>query len=233
MGKSMLVGAVLAVVLVAVLGVGAYFYLRGPVAASVALQQERVVLVFESPAEDGATIAALISIVADGKMRDASPDTQVTIPGTTATRLSDAYVFGGGGAVARALGAPDAGGPTAFVAVPAVTWRAAVDATRGVTVSVPEKLTVFDGNQLVTIPSGQQKLSAAQITALLNAQSYLTTAQSAVLRAELASQMAAALAAAKPVAGQPTVALESDLSPEALAAWLQTSLLRAAMSQPK
>jgi hypothetical protein len=229
MGKSMLAGAALAIALVAVMGVGAYFYLHDPLALSDARHEARVVLVFESPAEDGATIAALITVVADGKMRDASPDTQVTIPGTTATRLSDAYVFGGGAAVARALGAPDAGGPTAFVAVPAATWRAALEATGGVTVSIPQKLTVFDGTQLVTIAAGSQKLSAAQVAALLNAQSYLAATQSAALRAELASQMAAALATAKPAAGQPTVALESDLGPEALAAWLRTSLLRAAM----
>jgi len=231
MGKAVFVGAVLAIVLAAVLGVGAYFYMRVLGGGMDARRQDCVVLILESPAEDGATIAALITVVADGKMRDVSPDSTVTIPGTTATRLSDAYVFGGGGAVARALGAPDAGGPTAFVAVPTSTWRAAVDATGGVTVSIPQKLTVFDGTQLVTIPAGQQKLSAAQVTALLNAQSYLTAAQSADLRAELASQMAVALAAAKPTAGQPTVALESDLAPEALAAWLQTSLLRAATSR--
>ena len=220
MRKAVLVGVLIAIVLVAVLGVVAYFYLHAPGGSVDARQQERVVLVFESPAEDGATIAALISIVADGQMRDVSPDTTATIPGTSKNRVSDAFVFGGASAVARALGEGEDGGPTAYVGVPAAVWRRAVDASGGVTVNVPQKVTVFNGAELVTIPAGMQKLASTQIAALLNGQAYLSPAESTALRQELAMRVATALVASNPA----TDSLKTDLSAATLGEWLQDQL---------
>ena len=218
----MLVGAGLAIVLVCMLALGGILYAQSTGRLADTSKQDRVVLIFESPAQDGATVAALISIVADGRIDDVSPDTSATVPGTSSKRLGDAYVFGGGAAVAKALGAPDAGGPTAFVSVPAATWHKAVEATSGVTVNVPQKLTVFDGTQLITVQPGEQKLSVAQVTALLNGLTYFSPDQASALRRELALRLSAALVAAHPA----KVLVQTDLSAQMLERWLQDVLAR-------
>ena len=163
----MLVGALLAVLVVLVVGGGGYLYSQRAGGSVEKAQQQRVVLIFESPAKDGATVAGLIAHVADGEMRDVDPETTVTIPGTSYNRLGDAFVFGGGAAVARALGDQDAGGATAYVSVPITAWRTAVDSVRGVQVSVPSDMTVFDGASMTTIRAGDQRLTAAQVEAVL------------------------------------------------------------------
>ena len=227
MGKSILMGAVLAVVLVAVLGIGGYLYSRSVSGILDVRREDRVVLIFESPAEDGATVAALVTVVADGRMRDVSPDTTVTIPGTSYTRLSDAFVFGGGAAVARALADTQSGGHVAFVSVKESEWRAAIEATRGVIVDVPEKVTVFDGKKLTTIRAGQQTLSADDVGSLLRGLSYASPTQALAIRRELERQMAAALAARASTVNR----LETSLSPAALELWLKDSLARATIPQ--
>ena len=227
MGKSILVGAILALVLVVVLGAGGYLYSRSVGGITDVRPEDRVVLIFESPAEDGATVAALISVVADGRMRDVSPDTTVTIPGTSYTRLGDAFVFGGGAAVARALGDSPNGGRVAFVSVPESEWRAAIEASRGVEVSVRDKVTVFDGQKLTTIRAGKQTLSANEVAALLRGLSYVSPSQSQSIRRELERELASALASRTPSAGR----LDSSLSPAALGRWLQSRLPQAAIPQ--
>ena len=227
MRKSILVGAILALVLAAVLGAGGYLYSRSVEGITDVRPQDRVVLIFESPAEDGATVAALVAVVGDGHMRDVSPDTKVTIPGTSYSRLSDAFVFGGGAAVARALGEGKNGGRVAFVSVPESEWRAAIEASRGVELDVQDKVTVFDGRKLTTIPAGKHRLSADDVAALLRGLSYVSPSQSQAIRRELERQLAGALAVWAPSSDR----LESSLSPAALGLWLQKSLSQAAIPQ--
>lgn len=226
MGKSVVVGALVAIVLVVAVGLGGYVYLRGVGRTADGELQSRVVLVFESPAEDGATVAALICVVADGRMRDVSPDTTVTIPGTSSTRLSDALVFGGGASVASALGTSESVRPTAFVTVPESVWHAAIDATHVVQVNVSNDVTVFDGEELITIRSGEQRLTAAKVGALLRGLPYMAADENAAVRKQLERQLAAAVAAARPTGD----GLKSDLPPKVLGSWLQTYLSRAVTS---
>ena len=84
----MLVGAALAIFVVLLVGGGGYLYSQRAGGSAESAQQDRVVLIFESPAEDGATVAGLIALVADGQMSDVSPETTVTIPGTSYNRLA-------------------------------------------------------------------------------------------------------------------------------------------------
>lgn len=226
MWKAMWTGAIVALLLVAVVGAGGFLYLRTQAKTANLAQGDRVVLIFESPAEDGATVAALISMVADGRMQDISPDTSTTVPGTTYNRLSDAYVFGGGAAVARSVTSTSTS-RTAFVSVPAATWRTALEATQGVTVNVPQKVTVFDGTSLITIAEGQRTLSAAEVSALLRGLSYVSPEGAAALRLQIERQLAAALVAAPPVPD----AVQSDLAPEPLAIWMRDYLAKAASAQ--
>jgi len=229
MWKSVLVGAIVAVLVVIGASAGGYLYVSSSGGASDAEQQDRVVLIFESPAEDGATVAALVSLVAEGRMRDISPDTTVSIPGTSHTRLSDAFVFGGGRAVASAIETSQGAGTAAFVSVPEGVWRASLDATQGVKVTVPEKVTVFDGSRLVSVPSGEQTLTADVAGALLRSLPYVTGVGGANLRGELERQLARALVAADPG----VVQLDSDLADETLGLWLKGQLADVVTEQAK
>ena len=69
MGKSVLVGAILALVWSPSWARGA-ICTRVPSAESPTSVPRTVSSFFESPAEDGATVAALIAVVADGRMRE-------------------------------------------------------------------------------------------------------------------------------------------------------------------
>lgn len=230
MRKAILAGAVAAFVLVAVLSAGRLSYLRSIKEVTNANPEGRIVLVFESTAEDGATVAALVSVVADGRMKDVSPGTTVTIPGTSSSQLGDAFVFGGGAAVARALeetASGPGGGVAPFVSVPAPVWRAAVQARRGVYVDVPEKVTAFDGTKLITINPGAQTLSADQVGTLLAGLSYIHPAKSAALRLELEQQLGAALVVALAEGDR----LDSDLPPTEVQRWLHDELAVAVTPQ--
>lgn len=226
MGKSVLVGALVAILVTVVAAAGGYLYLRGSEGVGDEEQRARVVLVFESPAEDGAMVGALISLVEDGRMLDISPDTTVTIPGTTYHRLGDALVFGGGAAIASAVEDAGIGHPTAFVTVSESAWHSAL-ATRSVQVDLSSDVTVFDGESLTTIRSGEQTLTAQGVGALLRGLPYVAEGDRAAIRTELERQLAAALATAKPTPD----GVVSNLSSADLDSWLQTHLSTAVISR--
>lgn len=226
MGKSVLVGALVAILLVACVGLGGYLYLRSVSQSADSERQSRVVLVFESPAEDGALSAALISLVVDDRMKDVSPETTVTIPGTSYHHLSDALVFGGGAAVASALDASQSARPAAFVVVPQSVWGASLDATHAVRVNLSSDVTVFDGEELITIHSGQQSLTATGVVALLRGLPYIALDERSALRKQIERQLAAAVLVARPLGD----GLVSDLSPKALGSWMGSSLTRAVIA---
>lgn len=227
MWKPILYGALAAVLLLAATLLGGYVYAERTGMLADAEVPERVVLIFESPAEDGATVAGLIAVVSGGVVSDVSPDTTVTIPGTSYNRLRDAFAFGGGTSVVAALGVSTGGEGTRFVSVPERVWRSAVEATGGVQVVVASEMTVFTGMELVTVRSGEQTLTGSQLSAVLRGLPYLSTAESDTLRRSLEREIALAVIAAKPRSED----LDTDLAAKPLSAWLQTELPRSLNSQ--
>lgn len=226
MWKPVMYGAVAAIVLVSLTLLGGYLYLGRSGELSKAEAPENVVLIFESPAEDGATVAGLITVVSGGRMKDISPETTVTIPGTSYSRLRDSFAFGGGAAVVAALGPSALPAGTGFVSVPEKIWRAAVDATGGVQVSVRSEMTVFTGTEIVTVRAGVQRLRGAQVSAVVRGLPYLTVSESALLRRELEEKLSLAL-----ITSQPTVDnFGTDLAEKPLARWLMSDLPQAANS---
>lgn len=224
--RSVAWGAVAALVLVAVVGGGGYLYLRGTGGLSRGTDTSRVALVIPAADQDGATVAQLIGLVESGgpggtpTLTDVDPDTHVAIPGTAFDRLRDAYSFGGGAAVAAALPAPR----PAWVAVPENVWRAAIDAHAGVAVTLPVSIDVFDGDTLTSLPTGEQRLDGAQSAALLRGIGFLAATDRAAVRKQLLAGIGAALAASPVRVAAPAV--KTDLTPEALAAWLDGVLLK-------
>ncbi len=231
------------VVVVLAVAVATLLYLRttpsrGGVAASLGLARgndaSHVALVIASPAADGAVVAQLVAIVdsnasqnASTAITDVDPDTKVAIPGTSFDRLRDAYAFGGGAAVVAALPKPKPElkpqPKPAYVAVPQPVWTAAVDRSRGVTVTLPASLDVFDGTRLTSFSAGEQRIQGEGIAALLMGLAHVPATDRATVRTQLERGIAASLAtdAAATEAG-----VSSDLSRTALHGWLNGSALK-------
>jgi hypothetical protein len=147
-------GSVIAVVL-ALVAVGAgYVYLEKSGAFTRTDSLDRVVVVFASHAEDGAEVAQVVAVATDGGRvaRLLDPQQEVTIPGTSSSKLLDAYPFGGGKAVADALG----GGKTlnAYVDVPEAEWVALLKRAGDISIVLPKSIEVFDGTRLVSFGEG-------------------------------------------------------------------------------
>lgn len=220
MGRSALIGALTALVLLAVVvSAGVYVATNGDPRTN-GDPASRVLLMFSAPAEDGATVAALISVVADGRMTEVSPDTEVSVPGTDADRLGEAFIFGGGAGVNAALSSKVATDPASYVVIPEAVWVPAVRRSGGVRLTLPDDVSAFDGQRLTTLRSGEQTLSAEDVGQVLRATSYLGLQEQSALRDALTRQLASAVVDSADTPENIT----SDLSAEALKLWLNTQL---------
>ena len=232
-GKAVATGALSALLVLALAAGGGYVYLRATDSLSKRTDTATVALVIASRGEDGATVASLVGLVASSDatttITDVDPDTRVTIAGTSYDRLKDAYAFGGGAAVAKALpalaSAPTPAAPApAYVAVPEAVWRSALDrgGEPGVRVTLPQALDVFDGRTLTSLPAGEQTLRSDEVAALLRALAYVPAAERSGVRTALIRGIASALA----TQGAPVSQLSSDLKQETLRIWLSGPLLK-------
>ena len=211
-------------ILVCGLLVAVGYYLRSPESPFSSPSPDNVLLVIASPAPDGAATAGLIGTVAGGRLTDVDPETTVTIPGTSSSKLGDAYTFGGGAGVVAAAQGQLGSGSLAYVAVPQATWGAAVTRAGGARVTLPDAMAVFDGTTLTTLSPGQQTLDATQVAAVVRGLSYLPVADRQALRAALLQGVSAALATTPGVASE----VQSDLPAKTLDEWLTDTLLKAA-----
>lgn len=177
----------------------------------------RVLIVAASPDEDGAVVGQIV-LVADirdtpASLEPVSPALDVEIPGTTYSTLADAYSFGGGEGVARALAQARGEAAHPYVALSADELAEAVAAAGGMRLTLPADMSVFDGTDLYTFERGPQTLSAARLAAVLKGAPYLADAERERLDASLAEGLAAVLAAEP---GALEGATRTDLAPDAL-----------------
>jgi len=86
-----------------------------------------------------------------------------------------------------------------------------------VALDLPEPLDVFDGTRLHTFPAGRGDVPADQVVYVLNGADHLPEAARRAIDAQVAGALAAALVNTANVG---SVGLETNLSSEALRAWL-------------
>jgi hypothetical protein len=170
-------GVLAGLVAVVVIGVGGYAYLSSTGALTKTQTLDRAVVVFSSAAEDGAQVAQVVALLTDGgaKIEFVDPTATATIPGTSYTKLADAYPFGGARGVADAL-AGRAGGRVAYVDVPESAWTSVLASqvgTGGIGVVLPQSSEVFDGTRLVSFRSGENRVSPADVPHLMQGVAYL------------------------------------------------------------
>jgi hypothetical protein len=176
--RSVFVGIVFAVLFMLVAGAAGYFYLAKTGALTRTDNIQQVAVVFASHAEDGAQVAGVVALVSQGgrSVRLLDPEQAVTIPGTSFSKLGDAYPFGGGKTVADVLSG-SAAGPAAYVDVAEADWIALLERGGAVEVVVPKALEVFDGTRLVSFAEGTQTVPAADVPSLLRGANYLASAE--------------------------------------------------------
>lgn len=160
---------------------------------------DRVLIVAASPDENGDVVGQIIASadLSSGQLvlEPFSPATPVTIPGTSFSELKDAYPFGGGKGTAEALARAEGGEALPYVAISAGQLSSAVRAAGGVRLTLPEALSVFDGETLYSLEEGQQNLDADELQALFKGAAYLSESNRTKLDAELAEMLRAVLAA--------------------------------------
>lgn len=218
---SLVVGAVIGVLTVGILGTLWYVSRRGSAEVG-RTDAANVVVAFVSPAQDGATIAQIVVLLTDTATTQLLPETTVTVPGTSLVPLSDAYPFGGGGALAAGVASIEDVNDPAYVVIPQRTWTAAVDANSGLAIEVVEDVSVFDGRTVVRVASGEQRLDGTQIAAVMRALPYLESRDRELMRDQLQKGLTEALAKNPPGFS----AVETDLDAQTYANWSDSVLFK-------
>lgn len=192
---------VLLVIVALLVAGGVIAYAAGLVGGAPVSAEEldRVLVVAASPDENGDVVGQIV-MVADLtsdeiSVESVSPAMPVTIPGTSFSQLKDAYPFGGGKGTAEALARSEGGATLPYVAISAAQLAGAVEAAGGVEVTLPEAMSVFDGERLFSLEKGEQRLDAEELQAVFKGSAYLGDDSREQLEAALAEALRAVLAA--------------------------------------
>lgn len=170
-GRSLVVGAVLGLVVVALFAAGVYLF-RGDELLGGSGSPEDLLVVLETTEADGAHVAGVIlhMVVAEDTctVEVVDPLLEVTLPGTSYTSLKDAYPFGGGGSVADTWAEAEGREIPSWVALPGAVWGEIVDEDGGVVVDVATPVNVYADGEFVSIPGGEaQQLGSSAVRGLL------------------------------------------------------------------
>ena len=149
------------------------------------------------PGEDGITGARIIAEVdlrgAELVMSVKDPSARAEIVGTSYDHVSDAYAFGGGGAVVEA--AYSAKVP--YVAVDAETFAELVDDAGGLEIDIPEDMDVFTGGELISFRQGKRTLGGEEAMWVLSGADYLGPRAEKRLRDQVAEEALRAVSSAR------------------------------------
>ncbi|MCL4079019.1 hypothetical protein MX659_05385 [Coriobacteriia bacterium Es71-Z0120] len=136
----------------------------------------RVIVVVALPGEDGAFGAQVISEVdlRSGAIESIDPSMAVSIPGTSYSTLRDAYPFGGGEGVAKALARARGEQAIRYMVLTHDAVERSLAAENGFEVDLPEPMAVFDGERLYEWSAGPVHVSTvSELRAILNGAAYL------------------------------------------------------------
>jgi hypothetical protein len=218
MWKSMLAGALVAVLLVAVVAGLAVAHV-GPFAGSASSGAPApTVLALVAPGADGVLAPAVIDLYTPSSggwsVKSILPTTPVAVPGTSGSTLADAYSFGGGDGLAQALASQTGGLTPHWVLVDSGTLARIAGSF---SLNLPSDIEVFDGSQLYSFPQGMTSVPATAVPQLLQGATQLPASDAQAVRDGLGDALASALSSAGPVA---LASVRSDLGDNSIADWL-------------
>lgn len=213
-GRPVLFGAVLAVLVVA--GIAAWVVLGGDLGTPQDVDAILVTLV--TPDEEGVQLPQAMAYFELGTAgvgaTAVDPDLEVTLAGSSYTRLRDSYPFGGGDLLAQTW-ADSAGveSPEWIVVTQDVWLTLARDSD--VTLDMPVDAEVFDGVTLYSFESGVGTYTGPEVVALMKGVDYLETDERADVRSQLMLELARLLS----TAGD-DVSVRTSLPDDLLATWM-------------
>ena len=217
--RAAIIGAVAAVLVVAVLValVGLHVVPVGDVRSASTNGPVAVALVL--PDTTGVvTLRALDVYTRSGgswSVQSVLPTTAVVVPGTSGSTLADAYSFGGGEGLTRAIGTLTGHAVTAWIVVD----EKGLGELRGgapFSIDVPSDIAVFDGNRLFSFGTGAVSVPTTQAPELLDGAAYLRAGDSRLLRAEVGDVVRSSLYSAGSGIDR---AVGTNLSAAALRGW--------------
>lgn len=194
LGRSLLVGALLAFAAVIVSAGAFYLGSRGGGASGAAV--DRVLVVFECPDGQGTRVAWVAYDVDLAARTVTAVDTSVavTVSGTAASTLRDSYPFGGPAAVGAAYSRVAGVAAIPVVAVSEASWRELLGEGAGTVVELPGPVNVFAGGRLTGFERGPNPVTGSTAPELLAASSFLGPGLASSIRAAVADATRAALA---------------------------------------
>lgn len=180
---------------------------------------DRVLVVVALPDENRDVVAQAIAVadLARGTVASIDPSTTVTIPGTTYSSLRDAYPFGGGGGVARAVAKLTGEEPMPWIALGPEGVVHLLERTGQFGVRIDEPMSVFDGERLYEFPAGIVMVGTVnELRAVLNGAAYLSESAREHVLQSVAEGIVDAIAGYKGGIGDAIEAgvVESDMTPE-------------------
>ena len=218
--RAVLIGAGLAVLLVAGVAAAALFHLF-PTATKASTAPQSVVVATVLPGSDDDVAPRVIDVYIDTAsgwtVRSVSPSTSVEVPGTSGSTLADAYSFGGGVGLVSALAANPGIPVDAWVIVDEPAWRT-LHRSGSVTVDLPADVEVFDGVRVYSFPSGNATVPADQLPQLLVGSAFLSASEDAKVRGQVGDLVGKALGTS---GAEASGVLHTNLSGVALQAWLR------------
>lgn len=178
-----------------------------------------VLVIAALPDENGDVVAQVIAKadLARGAVSSIDPSTTVTIPGTTYSSLRDAYPFGGGDGVARAVAALHAAEPMPWIALGPDGVARVLEGGARFEVQLEEPMSVFDGERLYEFAAGTVTVgNVSDLRAILNGAGYLPPLSRQRVLGDVAAGLVKAVAAYPGGVGPAIEAgvVESDLTPE-------------------
>lgn len=196
-GRAALLGAGMAVAVVAVAALG---YGVWSSAQHESEPVSELLVICTAPTEDGGEVAALAFVidVAGGTSRVLDTTAASAVPGTSANTAREAFPFGGGTVVARALASQTGGAPLEWVVLAGPVWSDVADESGGLTVEIPVGLSSYTGGSLTLIEPGRRSLSGAELVAVASSTDYLTGEGDAASVLEQISSGLATLFSAEP-----------------------------------
>lgn len=178
-GRAARDGALTGLVLAVLAGIAifAYAWSGNQLPGQGRADTDRVLFIMALPDEDGALVAQVIAEVDSAgpavTVSGVDPDTSAEVPGTGYGLLRDAYAFGGGESVSRGYAAVLGGDPLPFVDLGPEAVQQLLTATRGLELTIPAEMNVFDGDRLYQFAPGPRRVSGEELRALLNGSAYL------------------------------------------------------------
>lgn len=172
-GRAALIGAGMAVLLVVAAAFGYWVWLS---AEQETRQVTELLVICTAPDEDGGEVAALAfrADLVSGATTPLDTLKPASVPGTSARTARDAFPYGGGPVVARALAGEQGAEAPEWIVVPWSVWSKVADDAGGLELEVPAGLSAYSAGTLTLIEPGRRTLTGAELVAVAASSEYLT-----------------------------------------------------------